>query len=692
MGWTLALQAIGAFAGVGVLATFVGGAMLWLRFSELHLPADRAVALLPNELLVVIGAQALAIPVLAGIVAALAVLLLPKRDDRITGVSPERLLFLAGLLVFAVVAAMLQIELAAFLVMALIAILGYVVSALIDDLDLGRASRRGQRIATVGFATVVAMTAAWHLVGASPNVNALTTAAVIVLALGALGLLAKVASARPHIGHLALVSFAVFAVLGAATAILRTHANPTMEPFAVLFKDDARGLAGFLVGETSDRLFFVHLPGNGDPGDPLADMAVDRVMAVERTNISQLAMREPVGVRPDEPGREQANTLLADLKQEAEGASTKPRIVTTVSPEVAFAPLVHLHSDDELRPMSARGFVDNSVLVWSNRGAEGPGCDSQKVRDLEERRLGIGPDHYVYSTGEGCSPAGRTFLASDHTRPYDERPGGLAPAQGWSLDLDDEERDGRQDTAEVGAQHYVENVPAYFDKASTTPSPARRKALVAQLGRKLGGQVSQEHRLTYWLFYGLSRSPGIPDDNDKLVHEGDWERIVVYVAGLGPEGSSRYVPLSVRYHHHNESRLLPWYAVRRVVGGGGSPDVATHPAVYSAKGSHASYWRAGRYELEFKRGDTSITNVYDEAIACSECPQWRTWDLLLNARNEGWYGFGGAWGQVGSASDFTGPTGPSPYKDGGGAEPTSQVVSGAAPVPTAPTDVQELTQ
>ncbi|MDP9134021.1 MAG: hypothetical protein M3N56_04240, partial [Actinomycetota bacterium] len=44
--------------------------------------------------------------------------------------------------------------------------------------------------------------------------------------------------------------------------------------------------------------------------------------------------------------------------------------------------------------------------------------------------------------------------------------------------------------------------------------------------------------------------------------------------------------------------------------------------------------------------------------SCGDCVPWETWRSLSDARKELWYGFGGAWGQVGSTSTTTGPLGP----------------------------------
>ena len=129
-------------------------------------------------------------------------------------------------------------------------------------------------------------------------------------------------------------------------------------------------------------------------------------------------------------------------------------------------------------------------------------------------------------------------------------------------------------------------------------------------------------RITYWTFYGLSEPPGADAGTRFLVHEGDWERISVLLKPGANAGE--YLPLSVRYHAHDGSRDVPWAAVKRV-GTSGSAD-STHPVVYSAIGSHASYWRTGRYENVFYLNGRRQFAVFDDARSCSRCPQWRTWD------------------------------------------------------------------
>lgn len=652
--WTMAIQAVGAAAGIAALTTFVGGAMLWLRFDGLDLPADRAVALLPRELLLVVGAQAMVVPLALGLGALLWLTVLDPLD-RDGEIEPHFWWAFLPSVVLLVIA----------------------MFAFTADLD----------VPVIAIATVV----------------------------GVLGVIAIVQTARrtAAVRNIAWVVFAVFVGLGAVVNVLHMRFEPEMEPVAALLVSgeaeaqeaegggesvpSARGLAGFFVGETDERLWFVSLPGNGDPGDPFADAAVDRVVGIPRDQVTRIAMRAPAGVRADEPGREQAHTLLADLQVSVTGREEAAQPVTTTLPEVAFAPLVHLHADERWLPMSARGFVDQSVLYWANRGGD---CDRVAIaagRHTEaaaEGRLAriraerlARADPYEHRQSARCGPRAGTFRSDQLTRPYaagKPRPAGLARRQGFYLDLDDSVRGGRGEVDDEGPQSYLRNVPVYVE-SQDAPLSDDERAQLPDGETATGGLV-----LTYWMLYGLSEPPGPSPAMRAFVHEGDWERISVRIAKLGPEDSDRYLPLSARYHYHEHSREIPWYAVRRVVGGTGvEQGGATHPVVYSAEGSHASYWRAGRYEAVYEPGGRRLLAVHDDAITCPECPQWHTWKLTRPVRGELWYGFGGAWGKVGASAATTGPLGPSRYKLSVPEDPTTVLVGGDPPVPSAPTEVEE---
>src|SRR5262249_2885133 len=120
-------------------------------------------------------------------------------------------------------------------------------------------------------------------------------------------------------------------------------------------------------------------------------------------------------------------------------------------------------------------------------------------------------------------------------------------------------------------------------------------------------------------------------------HEGDWEHISVKL--------DRYNHATVvaYFQHDKPPQEVPWRDV---------PKHGSHPKVFSAKGSHASYAHPGKHFVRSFLGD----DVYDHASAGQ---QWKTWNHLARARRQNWYGYGGAWGEVGDTGLSTGPQGPS---------------------------------
>ena len=69
-------------------------------------------------------------------------------------------------------------------------------------------------------------------------------------------------------------------------------------------------------------------------------------------------------------------------------------------------------------------------------------------------------------------------------------------------------------------------------------------------------------------------------------HHGDWEGITLFLRP-GPDG---YSPLGAAYAAHDIGRWRRWQDVQRVGADGMPDDAGTHPLVYMARGSHASYF------------------------------------------------------------------------------------------------------
>lgn len=142
--------------------------------------------------------------------------------------------------------------------------------------------------------------------------------------------------------------------------------------------------------------------------------------------------------------------------------------------------------------------------------------------------------------------------------------------------------------------------------------------------------------LTYWFFYGYSNSEG------PVNHEGDWERIVLR---LGPDNR----PTAASFFAHGGRCVIPWSQVTKAGG--------THPVVYASLGDHASYPTPGEKRVEFfgtdKRADGG--------------PTWNpAANGLVDVTGRAWYGYTGAWGEIGNSRHTTGPQGPGAKRPGPG--------------------------
>jgi hypothetical protein len=585
--------------------------MLWGRFDALGLPADRAVAALPQGTLVTVGAHALAVPIAAGLAAAL---LLPVARPLDKKGQPQRRLWL-------ILAVLIAGEIAV--------LLGVI------DLEI---LPRGLLVVGV---SVVAALAVWHV-------------------------------ARRPVGYrpIGWTVFAAFAIVGGVLAYARTTGAPKMEPAAVLLKR-GEGLSGFYVTESSDRLYLAPLTSSGQAA---LGEDVSGLYEIPRDEVSRLVVRAPTELGPEAAGRAEALSLLEELRTRQAFANHPQAalapVIATRDPVTTFAPLLHLHVDESYLPMSADFFLRNSWLAW----AHGQGCNdyifalhdhvadpaahSADIIGKFDRAKLAGPDAYTHTpvSGPDCQEgAGPSFSAGDHTRAFDtkERSAELPNDEGFYLDLANDARHGDSRLGVIGAQTTLDGVPAYYETESDRTPDGQRAT-----------------RISYWLLYGLSIPPGPQPFTSAVTHEGDWEGLSVLVRRVGP---NRYTPLSVRYNIHNTHSDVPWAEAEKVAespGGGvvttAAPGlIATHPVGYSGRGSHATYPVLGSHTVSFQPHGIHAFDVRDLALACLHCPEWETWHDVVNARAQPWYGFGGSWGQVGSNGDRTAPLGPSRYKRGG---------------------------
>jgi len=146
-------------------------------------------------------------------------------------------------------------------------------------------------------------------------------------------------------------------------------------------------------------------------------------------------------------------------------------------------------------------------------------------------------------------------------------------------------------------------------------------------------EYSPRNYVTYWFFYAFNDAPRPTNMFD---HEGDWERISVRL-------DAHDHAVTVAYFEHDGYCTRPWREAGKHNG---------HPLAYSARGTHATYPWAGTFPIAHRLAtDTTGRGA-----------GWPTYRHLANARTQGWFGYGGAWGEVGEGSDSTGPLGPSVFK------------------------------
>jgi hypothetical protein len=344
-----------------------------------------------------------------------------------------------------------------------------------------------------------------------------------------------------------------------------------------------------------------------------------------------------------------------------------------------YAPMVVLHADDKLRPSSAEWFIERSALRW----ATGRGLDGDAVPDapgdVDAGRLGVGGSD-PYSYGD--------YVATSLTRPLDDnaaRQGRPPLEQGFFLRLKEQTHvHGDKGTSNDPSVYagtttywdYDENAGAltywlFYPGSSPPLGILRASEQIGVRGRDAAGAPSDEQcppelgaavaaaQLEEFrhVYPGLAaqvdpgeRTRGLTDTlerlraasegvrallrDDDVLHEGDWERITLYLDESDPEGSE---PHSVVFYRHSTNTSRKWSAVDKD---------GKHPVVYCAIGSHASLPSPGYGFID---------------VGDANGPRWRTWKDLAPVEEQPWYGFGGAWGRLGRVRESTGPLGPAAH-------------------------------
>jgi len=294
-------------------------------------------------------------------------------------------------------------------------------------------------------------------------------------------------------------------------------------------------------------------------------------------------------------------------------AAAAPRPLTIAEAINQYAPVVFLAKDEANRPADAGEYIQNSSLGWSHDSGrkDDPIAETGQI---DQKRLGSGGyTHQVEGRIRG--PHGRQIPSNADVRPKDKT--GAGGSEGFFLNVDNAHRASRKSGTDA---------PVYYE-------------------------AENHHYITYWFFYAFNDGPTQGKFDGVDDHEGDWERISVRL-----DGNNRAT--AVAYYQHEGHTEVPWSKVHTQNG---------HPVVYSAKGSHASYTRPGPKPIyKTISQSTPLGTVKKRVKIATDQPsagaQWQTAPHLQNAREQDWYGYGGAWGEVGDTEISTGPQGPSHHK------------------------------
>lgn len=300
----------------------------------------------------------------------------------------------------------------------------------------------------------------------------------------------------------------------------------------------------------------------------------------------------------------------------------------------AYAPIVWLAKDEEYFPEDTETFIANSRLdlkygCWISTVALNPEDEERYVRGQ-------------WTVDEAAVPLSSDRLGMNTNDPY--------------TDVRDTAADGCDRPIVTVTARANERVPSELPEATFGLSLTNPQAVYGQTNitnepvpvwwQYLDDPDGTGGAYVYWFFYAGNNftNNGVPIN----AHEGDWERVAVRINETG-------LAESVTFHAHNAPGCQQSIGDVEMDG--------THPVIYSASGSHASYPKVGVYPAG--------AMVYDFT---NRGTRWETGKGLVEVTSAPWWGYYGTWGNptksehlpsTASVAGFfgkgtAGPTGPTP--------------------------------
>ncbi len=337
--------------------------------------------------------------------------------------------------------------------------------------------------------------------------------------------------------------------------------------------------------------------------------------------------------------------------------------LTTVPPPVDFcegvslaecyAPEVRFHPQEAVFPMDPNDFIEGSELRWADSGLTclndrvilpNPTAIELAVIPTSARSKGL--TTWMSRFGlpvVGCGSVSDAYSTLDYTRPYSSEPKNKVGE--------------RKDGLSTNEGFYLKWV-GESDPSGVDPGPGGLLSAPA-FGEVVTDAGSGQRSIVYQFFYGHDPKANHSVENwgpvgagdQILAHEGDWESIEVFL-------DTDDQPTQVTYYGHGCDVTAQAWAPGNTVGG-------THPIVYVAEGSHASYNTPDKGTNVPLCGSLSgRSDVTGYTVGVSRV--WQTWDHVVAPASQCWNGYGGAWGNTSNAplnvdalsTHGTGPAGP----------------------------------
>lgn len=314
-----------------------------------------------------------------------------------------------------------------------------------------------------------------------------------------------------------------------------------------------------------------------------------------------------------------------------------------------YAPIMHFSRGERFFPMSVDDFLTYTALYV--KGQDAPVVPTGKVtfddltrrysaREAFLRSVAAGPLRGIEVAADWSAEAIRLIYEWSRN-----------PVITWTEEMARSAYDWFSEKTKAATQLFWWNsllLPkAHADKKASVreelprfklPQEVRRSAIEsyeASQGRERNYtyyyrtvQQSGYLNLQYWFFYAYNDwAGGYGGFND---HEGDWEGFHVFFkldAGNRPIEPPAYVC----YLGHHSRITKPW----------DHPDVkkvGTHPVIYVAAGSHASYPEARQYPL------MSLYNLIDYATGEAFTLDHEGWRSRIHLEQVPWLAYLGSWG------------------------------------------------